>query len=303
MGQDDRICLCAFQTWNVQLRCDEVHAMTDILILGGTGKTGRRLTTILRDQGQSVRTAARSGADVTFDWDDAASRAAALEGADRVYLVPPALRLDHAPLVAAFLDEAVSAGVHHVTFLSAGGVQFAPPEAALRAIELMLTGRDDLTHTVLRPSWFLQNLTEGFMAPMVAEGTLALPAGDGAEAFIDAEDIAAVAAATLVDPAAHAGREFNLTGPEAITHTELAARVSAATGREVRYVDAPRADWIEGVQRAGVPADYAELLAGLFDVIRDGHGSRPTEDVETVLGRPARSVETFLAAEVGTPVP
>ncbi|MBJ7520546.1 MAG: NmrA family NAD(P)-binding protein [Solirubrobacteraceae bacterium] len=270
--------------------------MTDILILGGTGKTGRRLATILRDQGHSVRTAARSGADVSFDWDDPASRTAALQGADRVYLVPPALRLDHAPLVGAFLDEAVAAGVRHVTFLSAGGVQFAPPEAALRAIELMLVGRDDITHTILRPSWFLQNLTEGFMAPMIAEGTLALPAGDGAEAFIDAEDIAAVAAATLVDPAAHAGREYNLTGPEAITHAELAARISAATGREVRYVDADRAAWIEGVQGAGVPADYAELLAGLFDVIRDGHGSRPTGDVEAVLGRRARGVEAFVTA-------
>ncbi len=270
--------------------------MTDILILGGTGKTGRRLATILRDQGHSVRTAARSGADVSFDWDDPATRIAALAGADRVYLVPPALRLDHAPLVGAFLDEAVAAGVRHVTFLSAGGVQFAPPEAALRAIELMLAGRDDITHTILRPSWFLQNLTEGFMAPMIAEGTLALPAGDGAEAFIDAEDIAAVAAATLVDPAAHAGREYNLTGPEAITHAELAARISAATGREVRYVDADRAAWIEGVQGAGVPADYAELLAGLFDVIRDGHGSRPTGDVEAVLGRSARSVEAFVTA-------
>ncbi len=277
--------------------------MTDILILGGTGKTGRRLATTLRSQGHAVRTAARSGADVTFDWDDPATRAKALQGTDRVWLVPPALRLDHAPLVGTFLDEAAAAGVRHVTFLSAGGVQYAPPENPLRAIELLLAGRDDLTHTVVRPAWFLQNLTEGFLAPMVAEGTLALPAGDGAEAFIDAEDIAAVAAATLTDPAAHAGREYNIAGPEAITHAELAARITAATGREVRYVDAPRDAWVEGVQGAGVPADYAELLASLFDLIRDGHGSRPTGDVETVTGRPPRSVETFLAAEVGTPVP
>lgn len=269
--------------------------MTDILILGGTGKTGRRLATDLREQGHTVRTAARSGADVTFDWDDAASRVAALQGTDRVYLVPPALRLDFAPLVTAFLDEAVAAGVGHVTFLSAGGVQYAPPEVPLRAVELQLAGRDDLTHTILRPSWFLQNLTEGFMQPMVADGVLALPTGDGAEAFIDAEDIAAVAAATLADPAAHAGRAYNLTGPEAITHADLVARISAATGRDVRYVDTDRIAWIDGVQAAGVPAEYAHLLAGLLDLIRDGQGSQPTGDVAAVLGRPARSVDAFIA--------
>ncbi|MFA9272624.1 MAG: NAD(P)H-binding protein, partial [Baekduiaceae bacterium] len=175
--------------------------MTDILILGGTGKTGRRLATDLREQGHTVRTAARSGADVPFAWDDAASRVAALQGADRVYLVPPALRLDFAPLVAAFLDEAVAAGVGHVTFLSAGGVQYAPPEVPLRAVELQLAGRDDLTHTILRPSWFLQNLTEGFMQPMVADGVLALPARARAEAFNDAEDHAALPPPPHADPA------------------------------------------------------------------------------------------------------
>lgn len=269
--------------------------MTDILILGGTGKTGRRLTAVLREQGHAVRTAARSGADVTFDWDDAEGRAAALQGADRVYLVPPALRLDFVPLVATFLGEAAAAGVRHITFLSAGGVQHAPPEVPLRAVELLLAGRDDLTHTILRPSWFLQNLTEGFMQPMVADGVLALPAGEGTEAFIDAEDIAAVAAATLADPAAHAGRGYDLTGPEAISHRDLAARISAATSHEVRYVDADRAAWIDSVQAAGVPADYAQLLAGLLDHIRDGHGSRPTGDVAAVLGRPAGSVDAFIA--------
>lgn len=277
--------------------------MTDILILGGTGKTGRRLATALRAEGHPVRTAARSGADVVFDWDDPGSRVAALRDVDRVYLVPPALRLDHPPLVAAFLDEAAAAGARHVTFLSAFGVEHAPPENPLRAVELLLAARGDLSHTVLRPAWFLQNLTEGFLQPQVAEGVIAVPAGDGAEAFVDVEDIAAVAAATLTDPEAHAGRAYALTGPQALTHADLAERIGRATGREIAFVDAERTAWVAAARDAGLPADYAEVLATLFDTIRAGHGSRPGRDIEAVLGRPAGSADAFIAGELAARTP
>src|SRR5688500_8807799 len=119
-----------------------------ILLLGGTGKTARRIAPRLRLAGATVRTAARSHADVRFDWDDPTTHDAALEGIDAVYLVPPSLRLDHAPLVIAFLDRAQAAGVTHVTALSARGVNFAPPEAAMRAIELDLLARTGLTTAI-----------------------------------------------------------------------------------------------------------------------------------------------------------
>lgn len=143
---------------------------------------------------------------MAFDWDAAEARRAALDGADRVYLVPSEPRPEFLDLVAAFFDEAAATGVRHVTAISAFGVDAAPDEVPLRAMELAVTRREDLRSTIIRPSWFMQNYTEGFYAPQVAAGTLALPAGDGAEAFIDAADIAAVAAATLTAPEAHAGR-------------------------------------------------------------------------------------------------
>ena len=271
--------------------------MTDhVLILGGTGKTGARLARALRDGGEPVRTAARSGGDIHFDWDAADTHDAALDGADRLYLVPPSLRLDAAPVVGSFLDRAAAAGVRHVTLLSAHGIEHAPPTAMLRAIELDLAGREALGHSILRPAWFMQNLSEGFLEPGVTSGgTLALPAGDGAEAFVDADDIAAVAAATLRRPEDHAGTAYAITGPEALTHAELADRISAVTGHDVAYVDVAREAWIQGALGAGLPEDYAELLAQLLDVIRAGGGARPTGDVERVTGRPARSFERFAA--------
>lgn len=271
--------------------------MTDhtVLVLGGTGKTARRLVPLLAAGGAQPRTAARSGADVVLDWYDDATHDAALAGVDAIYLVPPALRLDHPPVVAAFLDRAERAGVRHVTFLSAHGIDLAPAEAPLRAVELDLAARSGLSHSIVRPSWFMENFSESFFAPGIAQGVIAAPTGDGAEAFIAADDIAAVAAATLLDPAAHAGVAHDVTGPEALTMAEVAALVGAHAGREVVHVDVDRAAWVAQTTAAGLPADYAELLAGLFDLIRAGHGSRPGDTVERVTGRAPETFASYAA--------
>ncbi len=267
-----------------------------VLVLGATGKTGRRLAEQLRAAGAPVRTAARKGADVRFDWDDAGTHDAALAGVRAVYLVPPALRLDHAPTVAAFLDRAEAAGVQHVTVLSARGVDLAPPEAAMRAVELDVQARTALTSSILRPSWFMQNFDESFFQPTIAAaGVLPVPTGDGPEAFVHVHDIAAVAAATLLDPAAHAGRDYAPTGPQALSFGQVAERIGATIGRPVRHVDVPREAWIAEAVAGGLPADYADLLAGLFDIIKAGHGAVPNDDVLRVTGQPARSLEDYLA--------
>ncbi len=189
--------------------------MSTILILGGTGKTGRRIAPRLREAGATVRTASRNGADVRFDWDDAATYDAALDGASAVYLAPPALDLGYVPrALLTLLDRAEAAGVRHITFLQRAASNHAPPEAAHRAVELELGRRTAFTHSILRPGWFMQDFDEYFFAPsIVNDGAVAVAAGDGAEAFIHADDIADVAVATLLDPDAHAGAEYDAVGP------------------------------------------------------------------------------------------
>jgi uncharacterized protein YbjT (DUF2867 family) len=251
------------------------------LLLGGTGKTARRIAPRLRAAGATVRTAARAGADVRFDWDDPSTHASALAGADALYLVPPALRLDHGPQVAALLDRAQAAGVRHVTYLSARGVDQAPPELGPRAIEKNLEGRSNLTYSILRPSWFMQDFDESFFQPAIAaEGILVAPAGDGAEPFIHADDIADVAAATLLAPAAH---------------DRVAEKISAAAARPVAHVDPPVEEWVARTAEAGIPLEYAQLLGSLFDTIRAGTWSSVTGDVERVTGHAARSFDDYLA--------
>lgn len=268
--------------------------MTSTLILGGTGKTGRRLAQLLRHAGMDTRTAARSGGDVHFDWADSTGHGEALIGVDRLYLVPPALSLDFAEEVIAFLDRAESAGVRHVSYLSARGVEFAPPQVAMRAVELDLIARPGLTHTILRPAFFQQNFTEGAFAGALTSGVLTGPVGDGAEAFIDVHDIAAVAAASLLDPAGHAGAQYELTGPQALTYSDVAALLTAH-GHPVRYQPITLTQWLTEVTSAGLPDDYAQFLGGLLTHIASGSGSRPGPAVEQATGRPPRSLAEMLA--------
>jgi uncharacterized protein YbjT (DUF2867 family) len=262
-----------------------------ILLLGGTGKTARRIAPRLRLAGATVRTAARSNADVRFDWDDPSTHDAALEGVDAVYLVSPSLRLDHAPLVISFLDRAQAAGVTHVTALSARGVNFAPPEAALRAIELDLLARSGLTVAILRPGWFMQDFDEYIFQPSIAaDGELVAPTGAGAEPFVHVEDIADVATITLLERRAG---EFTLSGPEALTFAQVAERISLVAGRTVRHVDPPVDEWVAAA--ADIPSDYAAMLGMLFDNIRAGVLASLTDDVERVTGHAPRSFDDYLS--------
>jgi uncharacterized protein YbjT (DUF2867 family) len=264
---------------------------SNTLVLAGTGKTGSRVAAKLTKLGFNVRTAARNGADLRFDWDDPTTHGPALKDVDRVYLVPPVMRTDFADQVSSFVDLAEAAGVRHVTYLSAFGVDQAPPQVALRAVELDLMGRGAVTHSILRPAWFMQNFSETFLKPV--DGVIAVPTGDGAEAFVDAEDIAAVAAATLADPDVHAGGQYAPTGPAALTVSDAADVIADVIGRPAKHDNIDRDAWIDGTVAAGVPAEYGDMLRMLTETVASGRGSRPNDDVQNVTGVPPISFAEF----------
>jgi len=262
------------------------------LVLGGTGRTGSLVARKLIERGLNARTASRHGADVLFDWDDPPTYARALDGVDRVYLVTPVLRVAYADLVSDFLDRAAGAGVRHVTYLSAYGGEEAPPAVDIRAVELDLLGRGAFTHSILRPAWVMQNFSDQHLP--VIEGAITVPTGGGAEAFVDAADIAAVAVETLVAPDAHAGAQYAPTGPQALTVGEVADIIAEAIGRPVTHHDIDADAWIAGAIAAGaVPADYAVMLHWLTGAVVSGKGSRPNDDIEKVTGRPPGTFQDF----------
>jgi len=258
-----------------------IHPTPQILVLGASGKTGSRVARILSDRGVAVR-AARRDPTVRFDWNDPATYSSALDGATGVYLVSPVMRTDFAADVSAFLDEAERAGVRHVTYLSGYGIQHAPAEVALRAVELDLESRSSFSHSLIRPAWFMQDFSETFLTPV--GDAIIVPNGAGTEAFVDVEDIAAVAAATLLDPERHAGRAYAPTGPEALTVGEAAAMISTVVGRTITYQDTDRELWVQRMVATGIPADYGDVLRSLTSTVANGFGSLPNSDVLDVTG-------------------
>ena len=285
--------------------------MTDIhLVLGGTGKTGTRLTRQLVAGGATARPGSRTPSTpsagvqpVRFDWDDDSTWGHALEGVTGVYLVPPALRMDHPPLLGAFAEQALAAGARRLVLLSARGVDAGPDNpliAAERAVGAVAANQ----LTVVRPTWFMQNFTESFFAPGVASGALVAPTGNGAVPFVDADDIAAVAAAALTADG-HGGRLYELSGPESLSFAEAAVVLSQHVGHEVRHVDLPVTEWIADAEGNGLSAAYAGMLGALFSVIRDGHDDHLSTGVQLALGRPSTSLAEWArrAAQTRRPIP
>jgi uncharacterized protein YbjT (DUF2867 family) len=137
----------------------------------------------------------------------------------------------------------------------------------------------------------MQNFSETFLKPI--DGAITVPTGDGAEAFVDVEDIAAVAAATLADPGSHAGAQYAPTGPDRLTVRGAAEVIGSVIGQPIRHVDIDRRAWVDAVIASGVPAEYGEMLTLLTETVASGEGSQPNDDVHTVTGVPPTSFAEF----------
>lgn len=256
------------------------------LIIGGTGTTGSRLASLLPDARVGTRKPVRPG-QVRFDWDVPATFERALEGIDRLYLIPPVGVVDPAPVVESLLTRARL--VRRVVLLSSSAV----PESATGMGALPALVRAMPEWAVLRPSWFMQNFTgDHLVAQGVRSGEIVTAAGDGRVGFIDAADIAAVAARALTDPLPH-NTEHLITGPEALSYADAAAIITEVTGKPVRHRSVSTEEMTERIASV-LPKKFAAILAALDEDIRGGAEDRVTTTVEDVTGRPARSFRDFV---------
>ena len=264
-------------------------ANVPFLILGGTGKIGRRVTERLAAHGLQVRIGSR-GASPAFDWDHRSSWAAALEGMRAVYvsyhadLAAPGA----AQTISDFARLAVSMGAKRLVLLSGRG----EPEAQRAEQAVIASGAD---WTVLRCSWFMQNFSESFLLDAVLSGEVALPVGDVGEPFIDADDIADAAVAALTDDR-HIGQLYELTGPRLLSFSGAVAEIAAAHGRDVRFIEITPANFEAGLVADGLPADLIALLLMLFTEVLDGRNAHVADGVERALGRPARDFRDYASA-------
>jgi uncharacterized protein YbjT (DUF2867 family) len=265
-----------------------------VVVLGGTGKTGRRVASRLIDRGVPVRIASRSST-WRFDWEDQSTWRPLFQDVRAMYVAyhPDLAGPGAAEALGTLARIAVESGVRRIVLLSGRGEPQA--EVSEQAVR-----RSGAQLTVLRSAWFAQNFSEGEFRSSVARGELSLPGpGNVGEPFIEVEDIADVAAAALLDDR-HIGKTWELTGPRLVTLDEAMAEIAAASGRSVRYTPISTADFTSAIAEH-VPLEYAKFLGELFTFLLDGHNSHITDGVERVLGRKARDFHDFVrdAARAG----
>jgi uncharacterized protein YbjT (DUF2867 family) len=266
-----------------------------ILIIGGAGKTGSRVNTLLQARGIATRLVSRSTA-IPFNWRRPETWSAALDGVSKAYVTyQPDLAVEGATEAITELSRLVhEKGLERVVLRSGRGEPGAQrAEAALQA--------SGIPWTNVRASWFNQNFSEGYLIDGVLAGEVALPAGAVPEPFIDADDIADVVVAALTDER-HANRLYEVTGPRALTFAVAVSEIAAAVGRPIRSVEISPEEFATGLRQAGVPDDVVGLLDELFTVVLDGRNSQVMRGVEEALGRPARDFTDYVRAAATTGV-
>ena len=248
------------------------------LVLGATGKTGRRIVERLTDLGATTRAASRSSSPA-FDWDDQRTWNAVLDGVKAVYIsyAPDLAILGAATAIETFVQKAVQRGVERLVILSGRG-----EEEAQRCERIVQASGVDWT--VVRASWFNQNFSEGEFLEMILAGVVTLPAGDIPEPFVDTNDIADVAVAALTEDG-HAGQVYEVTGPRLLTFDEAVRAIAQASGRDIQYQKIPHEAFAAGVAESGAPADIAWLLDYLFSTVLDGRNAYVSDGVQRALGR------------------
>jgi uncharacterized protein YbjT (DUF2867 family) len=260
---------------------------TTHLVVGGTGKTGRRVVDRLHRGGHSVRSLSRPA----FDWDDPGTWSSLEAGADTVYLTyAPDVAFPGAPeAVAEVAGRALAAGARRIVLLSGRG----EPEAQ-RAEQLVsrLATDHDAEWAVVRCAFFMQNFSEGFMADAITAGELVFPADTVREPFVDVDDVADVVAG-LVLGEVPTGQVYELTGPRLVTFAEATATIAEATGRRIAYVPVSVPDFVAGLLDEGLPRELAHGVGELFAHTLDGHNAHLAGGVRRALGREPRDFLAF----------
>jgi len=268
--------------------------MTDklIMVLGGTGKTGRKVAERLTRMGIPTRIGSRN-AQPPFDWEDPETWATALEGVERLYITyQPDLAVPGARKAIEKLTAlAVKCGVQKMVLLSGKGES----EAELCEQVVMQAGA---SWTIVRASWFNQNFSESFFLDPILAGQVALPRGEALIPFVDTDDIADVVVSALLNDR-HNGHIYELTGPRQLTFKQATAEISQVTGRDIAFTPLTLAEYQKMLREYQVPENYIWLINYLFTEVLVTKNSGISQDIKKVLGRPAKDFSTY-ARETAT---
>ncbi|GAB5554369.1 MAG: NAD(P)H-binding protein [Saprospiraceae bacterium] len=260
---------------------------SNILVIGGTGKTGRKVVEGLQRANQNVRIGGRNQSPI-FDWNAPETWPAALSGMDKVYIVYyPDLAVPGAmEAIQGLTVAAKKAGVKKAVLLSGKG------EVEAERCE-QVVANSGLDYTLVRASWFNQNFSESFLLDPILAGHVALPMPEAKIPFVDTRDIAEVVVKALLEDT-HNGKTYEITGPRLLTFQEVTQEIAQATGRNINFQAITLDQYHAGMQAAGLPPDYIWLLNYLFrEVLGNQNNQVITKDLERVLGRKATDFRQY----------
>lgn len=259
-----------------------------ILVIGGTGKTGRKVVEKLIKKDYNVRIGSRN-LNPSFDWEKPENWAKSVAGMDMIYItfqpdlaVPGALEA-----IEKLVKVAIKENVKKLVLLSGKGER----EAELCEQVVIHSGID---HTIIRASWFSQNFSESFFLEPILNGFVALPHAEAKVPYVDTGDIADVAVEVLLNKK-HNNKIYELTGPELYSFNEVIAYISNATNREINFTSISLSSYVKAMKQQGVPGDFIWLIEYLFsEVLNNPNNSLITNDIEKILGRPAKDFKTYV---------
>lgn len=266
---------------------------SNILVIGGTGKTGRRVVERLKTRDIPVRIGSRAG-EPPFDWENPETWAGAIDGMDTVYITfQPDLAVPGArKAIERFTSKAVKGGIQKMVLLSGRGEK----EAELCEQVVMNAGAN---WTIVRASWFNQNFSESFFLDSILAGHIALPRGEALVPYVDADDIADVVVEALLDDK-HINQTYELTGPRQLTFKQVAEEISNVTGENIQFSSITMEEYAKVLRENQVPEDYIWLINYLFTEVLVEKNSSVTNDIQKVLGRKAKDFAEYARETAST---
>tara|TARA_B100001245_G_C22858587_1_gene412775 strand:- start:202 stop:1035 length:834 start_codon:yes stop_codon:yes gene_type:complete len=268
---------------------------TKTLVIGGTGKTGRKVVAKLQALGEDVRIGSRNGSPA-FDWQDQSGWSDALQGITQIYITfQPDLAVPGAlDAIEGLVKKAKKSGVQKLVLLSGKGER----EAELCEQVVIHSGLD---YTIVRASWFMENFSESFFLDPILAGYVALPKPEAKVPYVSTEDIAEVVVKSLTED--HGGQLYELTGPELLTFKEVISKIDEASGRNIAFTPISLSAYVAMLEEHQVPKDYIWLINYLFtEVLGTAGNDVVTHDIEKVLNRPATSFDQYVKNTVKTGV-
>ena len=267
----------------------------NILIIGGTGKTGRRIAEQLQNKGIEPRIGSRNSSP-SFDWDNKETWIETLSGIEKMYVTYyPDLAVPGAKeAIESLTYLAKELGVKKMVLLSGKG------ETEAEGCEKIVMN-SGIDYTIVRASWFNQNWSESFFLDPILSGEVALPLSEVLIPFVDANDIAEVVATVLLDES-YNGEIIEVTGPESITFKDIVNIISKTSNRRLKFSNITLEQYIEGMKQMQIPDDVVWLIEYLFShVLTNPNNQLVVNGVERVLGRKAKTFQEYAleTAETG----